>query len=103
LAISREIESLERALKQAIRIRGQTATPLYVLWHHPPFDPHGRPGPVVEHFERAGVTACLYGHLHVQSQWPLAVHGSVRGVRYYCVAADAIGFRPLRIDKTSAG
>ncbi len=33
-----------------------------------------------------------------QSQWSVAVQGPVRGVRYHCVAADAIGFRPLRID-----
>ena len=30
---------------------------------------HGRPGPWVERFERAGVTACVYGHLHIQAQW----------------------------------
>jgi uncharacterized protein len=29
----------------------------------------------------------------------LAVQGEVRGVRYHCVAADAIGFRPIRLDK----
>ena len=43
------------------------------------------------------MTACVYGHLHNQSEWSVAVQGTVRGVRYHCVAADAIGFRPLRI------
>jgi uncharacterized protein len=45
------------------------------------------------------VTACVYGHLHIEGQWSMAVQGDVRGVRYHCVAADAIGFRPLRLDK----
>ena len=33
-----------------------------------------------------------------RAQWSLAVQGAVRGIRYYCVAADAVGFRPLRVD-----
>ncbi|WP_169979610.1 metallophosphoesterase [Tautonia rosea] len=73
--------------------------PLYVLWHHPPFDQYGRPGPWVSFFEKAQVTACVYGHLHAELQWSFAVQGLVRGVRYACVSADAIGFRPLRIDR----
>jgi predicted phosphohydrolase len=99
---NRELDSLDRALAHASEIRNPSAQPLYVLWHFPPFDVHGRPGPWVERFERARVTACVYGHLHIQSQWTSAVQGKVRGVRYYCVAADAIGFRPLRIDAVSS-
>ena len=93
----RELAALDRALGHAAALRAPGA-PLFVLWHHPPFDQHGRPGPCVERFEAAGVTACLYGHLHIQGQWSRAVQGVVRGVRYHCVAADAVGFRPLRIE-----
>ena len=78
---------------------GRAREPLYVLWHYPPFDQHRRPGPCVARLERAGVTACVYGHLHAQGQWSLAVQGTIRGVHYACVAADAIGFRPLRLDR----
>ncbi len=101
-AADRELAALERALEDASRLRGDRERPLFVLWHFPPFDAHGRPGPWVDRFERAGVTACVYGHLHIQSQWSLAVQGPVRGVRYHCVAADAVGFRPLRIDAIPA-
>jgi uncharacterized protein len=94
----RALAALEQALDHAMRLRGGDDRPLYVLWHFPPFDAHGRPGPWVARFEQAGVTACVYGHLHIQSQWSLAVQGVVRGVRYHCVAADAVGFRPLRIN-----
>jgi predicted phosphohydrolase len=92
----RELAALDRALAAAAAIRSPGA-PLYVLWHFPPFDAHRRPGPCVDRFERAGVTACVYGHLHTSGQWSLAVQGEVRGVRYACVAADAVGFRPLRV------
>jgi predicted phosphohydrolase len=93
----RALAALNQALEMAARLR-QANQPLYVLWHYPPFDQHGRPGPCVPLLERAGVTACVYGHLHAEGQWSLAAQGTIGRVRYACVAADAIGFRPLRID-----
>jgi predicted phosphohydrolase len=96
-----ELASLEQALAEAARLR-QGEMPLYVLWHFPPFDQHRRPGPWVERIEAARATACLYGHLHIEAQWPLAVQGEMGGVRYYCVSADAVGFRPLRVDRGCA-
>jgi uncharacterized protein len=95
--MEREMGALVRSLDQAVEIRGDNPQPVYVMWHYPPFDAHGRPGPCVERFERAAITACVYGHMHIEGQWTRAVQGTIRGVRYHCVAADAIGFRPLRI------
>jgi predicted phosphohydrolase len=92
-----QIHKLQSALAHAAALRTTAEIPLYVLWHYPPFDAHSRPGPCVELLERAAVTACVYGHLHGESEWSVAVQGTVRGVRYHCVAADAIGFRPLRV------
>lgn len=97
VASDRELESLDRALAAAAALR-EAREPIYVLWHFPPFDAHRRPGPVVERLERAGVTACVYGHLHQEGQWSAAVQGVVGTVRYAFVAADAVGFRPLRVD-----
>ncbi len=96
--VEHELGELERSLEQAVQLRSSRQHPHYVLWHYPPFDAYGRPGPWVARFEEAGVSVCLYGHLHIQSQWSRSVQGNVRGVRYYCVAADAVGFRPFRID-----
>jgi uncharacterized protein len=93
----RELAALDQALAAANRLR-TGSEPLYVLWHYPPFDQHRRPGPCVSRLEDARVTACVYGHLHAAGQWSLAVQGTLGGIRYACVAADAIGFRPLRID-----
>lgn len=93
----RELDRLRAALDAAAGLRG-AGRPLYVLWHYPPFDDYGGPGPCVALLEAAGVTACVYGHVHASRQWATAVQGLVGGVRYACVAADAIGFRPLRLD-----
>jgi predicted phosphohydrolase len=95
---ARELTLLERALQTANELRSHSQ-PLYVLWHYPPFDAHRRPAPCVDLFESFGATACAYGHLHIEAQWSLAVQGEVRGVRYHCVAADAVGFRPLKLDR----
>ncbi len=94
----RELASLKRALDHADGLR-QPGQALHVLWHYPPFDPHARAGPCVPILEAAGVTTCVSGHLHIEGQWSQAIQGLIRGVRYYCVAADAVGFRPLRVDK----
>lgn len=99
-ASDRELEALDAALAAALALRTQDE-PVYVQWHYPPFDQHRRPGACVPRFEQAKVKACVYGHLHIQGQWALAPQGNLGGVRYFCVAADAIGFRPLRVDLTA--
>jgi len=96
--IDHELGELKRGLAQAVQLRTSGRQPLYLLWHYPPCDAYGRPGPWVPLFEAAGVSACVYGHLHTRDQWSRAVQGNQGGVRYYCVAADAVGFRPFRID-----
>ena len=97
-AENRELVALDRALDAALALR-ERDEPIYALWHYPPFDQHRRPGPCVARFEEAWVAACVYGHLHIEGQWSRAVQGEVRGVRYACVAADAVGFRPIRLDR----
>ena len=109
------LDRLAKSLSQACLLRSQIATErasrgdpqrgqitIYVLWHHPPFNRFGAAGGAVALLADAGVTACVYGHLHAEDQWSRAVQGLVNGVRYHCVAADAVGFRPLRIDRPAA-
>jgi predicted phosphohydrolase len=94
---ARGLARLHSALEDAQRLRSTPESPLLVLWHFPPFDGHGAPGPWVSRMEESQVTVCLFGHLHTAAQWATAVQGTIRGVRYACVAADAVGFRPLKI------
>ncbi|APW59997.1 metallophosphoesterase [Paludisphaera borealis] len=95
--IDRAFATAQAAIEAAAKLRTDARQPLYVLWHYPPFDPFGRPGPWIELFEEHGVSGCVYGHLHTQDQWSRAVQGLRGKVRYHCVAADAVGFRPLRV------
>lgn len=97
---ARALEGLDAALDDAAKLRESPDQPLIMLWHFPPFDAYGRSGPWVERFEEAGVTHCIYGHLHTQTQWSTAVQGTRQGIRYQCAAADAIGFRPIRVLET---
>jgi predicted phosphohydrolase len=95
-AQNQALAEIDRALSQALDLRSGSE-PILVLWHYPPFDPLGRPGPIVPRLESAGASACVYGHLHQQGQWSSAVQGVVGSVLYHCVAADSIGFRPLPV------
>jgi predicted phosphohydrolase len=101
-AESRALRRLDSALEAAAAIR-LPGDPLVVLWHYPPFDANRRPGPCVERVREAGATHVVYGHLHNQGQWAAAVQGLVGGIRYACVAADAVGFRPPAIDRFDRG
>jgi predicted phosphohydrolase len=98
VAMERGIEELDSALAAASRLRSGPEQPLYLLWHYPPFDRYGHAAPWVDRFEAEAVSVCLYGHIHTERQWSRAPQGQVGQLRYYCVAADAIGFYPLRID-----
>src|SRR5271165_7018042 len=73
--VEHELGELDRALEKAGRLRSDRQQPVYVLWHYPPFDSYGRPGPWVSRFEQAGVSVCVYGHLHTEGQWSRAVQG----------------------------
>lgn len=90
-----ELAALEEALAAAARVRSDQ--PVFVLWHHPPFDRYGQPSEVVSLLSAAKVTACVYGHVHQLGQWSRAIQGLVGGVKYSCVSSDAVGFRPLRL------
>ncbi len=98
-AVAAETESLNQALQQAAELGGGHDRPLYALIHYPPFDPHGHPGPWVGRLAQARARACVYGHLHIEGQWSRTPQGMIQGVQFRCVAADAVGFRPLRIDQ----
>jgi len=90
---------LKLALAEAVTLReaSDSLKPIAVLWHHPPFDRWGRPDPVVSLMKEAGVTACVYGHVHTKAQWQTVPQGVIEGIRFACVAADSLGYRPRKI------
>jgi len=90
---------LKLALAEAVALRSaaESNKPIAVLWHHPPFDRWGRPDPVVALMKEAGVTACVYGHVHTSAQWQSVPQGVIDGIRFACVAADSLAYRPRKI------
>ena len=53
-------------------------------------------GKILEVLEQYQVRRCFYGHLHGGSH-KLAMEGLWNGVDYRLVAADYIGFQPIRV------
>ena len=89
----REVQRLSLSLAAA---RDRFAF-LIAMLHYPPLYRGLPETDFVPLMREAGVDACVYGHLH-GGDHDYAVQGLVDGIRYYFVAADAIGFRPVPID-----
>lgn len=91
----RELQRLEMALDRAERIAG--GRPIIVMTHFPPRmreDPDTPFTAILE--KRALVKAAVYGHLHGAS-FGEGFSGMSRGIAYYPVSCDGIGFRPVEI------
>ncbi|MBC8136241.1 MAG: hypothetical protein H8F28_10170, partial [Fibrella sp.] len=62
---------------------------------------HYPPQPFLDILSGAGVSTCVYGHVHVNSlpdDEKLAVFGeTLSGVTCYCVACDRIDFTPVEV------
>lgn len=87
---NRELIRLEASLRAA----GEREKLCFL--HYPPLFQSWRCQEIIDLLERFGVTLCCYGHLHGGSH-RLAVTGRQGAVDYRLVAADYIGFRPVRI------
>ena len=64
--------------------------------HYPPVYPRADAHEIVEILKEYGVRRCFYGHLH-GACIPRAVQGTVDGIEYRLVSADALGFCPYKI------
>jgi predicted phosphohydrolase len=86
-------------LKLSIRHADETfgrERPRIALLHYPPWLEGREPSAVVRELQRGNVGVAVYGHLHGEDH-ALAVRGERGGIRYYFVAADAVGFAPVEI------
>lgn len=91
---ARELHRLELSIRDADRF--DSGRPRLAMLHYPPWLVGREPTEVVERLRAAGVTECVYGHLHGDDH-ALAVEGEQAGIRFHFVAADAVGFRPVVI------
>lgn len=87
----RELIRLEASLKAA----GEGKEKLCFLHYPPLYQGYSCPE-IMELLERYGVSRCFYGHLHGGSH-RLAVGGLRGSVDYRLIAADYVGFAPVKI------
>ena len=91
----REIQRLNMALDEAERIA--PGKPVLVMMHYPPLLTGERDTAFTRVLEaRDNIYAVVYGHLHGAS-FPNGFDGEQRGIRYYPVSCDGIGFCPREI------
>ena len=87
---NRELIRLEASLKAA----GERRKLCFL--HYPPCYEGYRCPEIIALMERYGVEDCYYGHLHGGSH-RLAAQGRQGSLSYHLIAADFLGFRPLKI------
>jgi len=90
---AREVARLELSTKAA---EGRFDR-LVAMLHYPPFKREGQETDFVPLLRAAGVSVCVYGHLHGPDH-RFAFEGVRDGIRYYFVAADAVDFTPVRLN-----
>ena len=66
------------------------------LIHYPPKYTNGRETKAVPMLRDAGVTHCIYGHLHGKDH-KHGFQGEADGIRYLLTSCDAIDFEPIEI------
>ncbi|MBQ9979959.1 MAG: metallophosphoesterase [Oscillospiraceae bacterium] len=88
--MNRELMRLEASLKAA----GDAEKICFL--HYPPRWGSYICRPLVDILNNYGVKKCCYGHLHGPAHRQ-AITGMCAGVEYFMVAADHLGFKPLKI------
>lgn len=90
----RELHRLDLSIKDASRFDAGRSR--LAMLHYPPWLAGREPTEVVRRLKAAGVSICVFGHLH-GADHALAIDGVHDGIRYHFVAADAVGLRPVVI------
>ena len=93
----RELDRLKESIRDADRRFGRER-PRVAMLHYPPWLVGRDPTAVVTELQRGGVETAIYGHLHGEDH-ALAVHGVHDGIRYQFVAADAVDFAPVLVER----
>ena len=92
----REVERLRLALASAVKLR-EDGDKLVVLMHYPPFNVKRENSLFTDLFEKNGVNAVIYGHLHGKDcRSDLVVQKN--GITYYLTSCDQLGNELTKID-----
>ena len=90
---NREIGRLKLSIAAGEKLGGERTL---ALVHYPPRYTDGRVTAAVPLLEAAGVSVCVYGHLHGKDH-RFGFQGEANGIRYLLTSCDAIDFRPIEI------
>ena len=94
---NRELERMKICLDSVSKADPEHKLPHIMMVHFPPCGRNGSPIDFSDLIEGSGlIDICLYGHLHGRAHAQV-FEGEKNGVKYFCVAADYLKYRPLRV------
>ena len=94
---NRELERIKLCLQSLEKADPEHMLPHIMMIHFPPCGRNGGSTDFSELIEGSGlVDICIYGHLHGRAHSQV-FEGEKGGVKYFCVAADYLKYRPLRV------
>ena len=91
--LKRQLANLEASLNH-LRESEEEYSTIVALIHYPPAGPGETKSPVTKLLEEAGVSWCIYGHLHSKEDFDYAIQGQVGKVNYSLTSADYLSFTP---------
>jgi predicted phosphohydrolase len=91
--INREAIRIEASLKAAEGMAGERL----LFLHYPPVFAGQELARFIGLMRQYGISRCFYGHIHGAQGHKKAVTGQYKGVCFGLLAADYLGFAPLRI------
>lgn len=94
--LKRQLTNLQISLSH-LKDSQQEYSTIVALVHYPPAGPGELSSPLTEALEEAGVSHCIYGHLHTEEDFALAISGKIRGIDYALTSADYLSFTPSLI------
>ena len=89
----RELGRLQLSIDAGAKLGGKRTI---ALIHYPPKYSDGRETKAVPMLREAGVSHCIYGHLHGKDL-KHGFTGEADGIHYYLVSCDNTGFAPIEI------
>jgi predicted phosphohydrolase len=94
---NRELERMKLCIEGLSKADPEHKLPHIMMLHFPPNGRNGGSTDFSDLIEGSGlVDICLYGHLHGRAHSQI-FEGEKGGVKYFCVAADYLKYRPLRV------
>ena len=94
---NRELERMKICLDSVYKADPDHKLPHIMMVHFPPTGRGGASIDFSDLIEGSGlIDICLYGHLHGRAHAQV-FEGEKSGVKYFCVAADYLKYRPLRV------